>query len=690
MTRRRPAVLLLLSLFCMVQWVSHASAKRIALVVGNASYQHLPALRNTTNDANAIARSLEYANFEVTKLLDADLISMKQAFLAFGRAMRGDVEATFIFYAGHGVQVDGENYLMPVDANVSYEDEVAIEGINANDFLRVLNGSRGAVNIVVLDACRNNPFPTSLRTAAAGLATVLAPRGTLIAYSTAPGSVASDGGGENSDYTAALAETMLMPGLEIAQVFRKVRGRVLEGTDGKQTPWESSSIIGEFYFIPQPAIASPPVEAAVSPYLEAATRWKELEAGTDIAALEAFAERYEGNLFGAAARARLSQIGGQQQPQLSASEKKTALPLPPAPSHELRLDSPELNLAALPPPALSGTAQISGNASAPATALASSDFLAQIDFEKAERISTARGWQLYLAKHQSGPFSDSARAALRLLEGGGDELVSPQGAETRMKLTQSQRKEIQLTLSDLGYDIGAADGNFGQKTRREIARYQKALGLTETGYINRVLANRFELVGVSSTDSVVSADEARLFDPEDLKGLETDERVIRAAQCLRGKEIIYGEFGSRLYVAVYDRDSSWQTAKSAAQRCDAHLASITSKAENDFVYGLFEADDRIVETGFDGNVSYKIGPWIGLEQDPGGREPRGGWGWLSGEAMTYNNWLPNQPNDRKQGDDFAMFYGHLEGDRDTADLKANTWGDMGPQNSSHGYIIEFD
>ncbi|TIN07376.1 MAG: hypothetical protein E5Y59_16890, partial [Mesorhizobium sp.] len=205
------------------------------------------------------------------------------------------------------------------------------------------------------------------------------------------------------------------------------------------------------------------------------------------------------------------------------------------------------------------------NASAPATAVAASDFLAQIDFEKAERIATARGWQLYLAKHQSGSFSDSARAALRLLERGGDGLVSPQEAERRMKLTQSQRKEIQLTLSDLGYDIGAADGNLGQKTRRAISRYQKALGLTETGYVNSVVANRLELVGVTSTDSVVSADEARLFDPEDLKGLETDERTIRAAQCLRGKEIIYGEFGSRLYVAVYDRHSSWQTAKSAAQ-----------------------------------------------------------------------------------------------------------------------------
>ena len=161
----RPAAFgLLLALLCWLGWVSDAAAKRIALVVGNAAYQNLSPLRNTSNDAAAMAASLRQVGFEVTTLVDADLRSMKRAFLEFGRAMRGEVEATFIFYAGHGVQVGGENFLMPVDANVRSEDEVALEGINANDFLQVLNGSRGSVNIVVLDACRNNPFqPVSAR-----------------------------------------------------------------------------------------------------------------------------------------------------------------------------------------------------------------------------------------------------------------------------------------------------------------------------------------------------------------------------------------------------------------------------------------------------------------------------------------------------------------------------------------------
>ena len=228
----------------------------------------------------------------MTTLLDADLRSMKRAFLEFGRAMRGEVEATFIFYAGHGVQVGGENFLMPVDANVRSEDEVALEGINANDFLQVFNGSRGSVNIVVLDACRNNPFPAGFRSTAAGLAPVLAPRGTFIGYSTAPGAVASDGAGSNSDYTAALAETIRLPGLEIAQVFRKVRERVLKVTGDQRTPWESSSIIGEFYFTP-PTMAASPTDAAMAPYLEAAAQWKELEKSSDRVALEQFAARFK-------------------------------------------------------------------------------------------------------------------------------------------------------------------------------------------------------------------------------------------------------------------------------------------------------------------------------------------------------------------------------------------------------------
>ncbi len=251
---------------------SIAAPKRIALVIGNGAYENLPHLRNTPKDAAFLSDALRKADFEVTTLVNSDLRTMRRAFLSFARAIQGDVGATFIFYAGHGLQVDGENYLMPIDANVSREDEVPLEGINANDFLRVLDGSSSTVNIVVLDACRNNPFPASIRSLSSGLAPVLAPRGTFIAYSTAPGAVAYDGGNDNSYFSAALGKYIVEPGLEIAQVFRRVRQSVIEETGDRQTPWESSSIVGEFFFIPAPL----PTPQPPSPYLAAAERWKEL------------------------------------------------------------------------------------------------------------------------------------------------------------------------------------------------------------------------------------------------------------------------------------------------------------------------------------------------------------------------------------------------------------------------------
>ena len=679
MTRCRPTVLLLLSLFCLVQWVPHASAKRIALVVGNGSYQHLPALRNTANDANAIARSLEYANFEVTKLIDADLISMKRAFLAFGRAMREDVEATFIFYAGHGVQVSGENYLMPVDANVSFEDEVAIEGVNANDFLRVLNGSRGAVNIVVLDACRNNPFPSSIRSATAGLAPVLAPRGTLIAYSTAPGSVAWDGGGEHSDFTAALAETMRMPGLEIAQVFRKVRGRVLERTDGKQTPWESSSIIGEFYFVPPAATAIAPAEAGVSPYLAAATRWKELEASTDTAALEAFAKQYEDNLFGAAARARLSQIAGQRSTSAT-DEAKTASPLP-APSSERQFDAPEMDLATLPPPGLSGTA-------VPPRQSDSARVKQALD--AARKINTARAWQLFLARYgQEKDAGDAAFEALRGLATAAGAAPSATELERALQLSASARTEVQGKLAALGYSVGKIDGAFGDRTRSGIADYQQSLGLPATGWVDlNVLHN----LGIRWNGIVVedfkSGSRAKVYDADLLELLGEDARVVEVIRCLPGRSIVYGRFRKHVYAAANYGPASLQTLNSMLRKCNSHLVSISDRAENTFVYDLV-AEEPIYWT-FERYREHhnKHGPLLGLVQRKDSKEPSGGWQWSDGDLSSFRRWDSGQPDNYNNIEHSTQFWGSALSSASLKNSKADLWNDF-PYDGGE-FIIEHD
>lgn len=242
-----------------------ATGKRLALVIGNSAYRHVSPLSNPKNDALLIEAALREAGFTVTRVLDADLAQMRRALLAFGRTLREkDVEAGLIYYAGHGVQVNGENYLVPVSAQIADEDEIPIETLNANDVLRTLEAAGSRINIVILDACRNNPFARSVRSAARGLAPVDAPRGTVIAYATSPGDVASDGEAGNSPYAAALARSIgAGRGLPIESVFKSTRRDVLAATGEKQVPWETSSITGEFYFHPPDGAAPTALVAAV-------------------------------------------------------------------------------------------------------------------------------------------------------------------------------------------------------------------------------------------------------------------------------------------------------------------------------------------------------------------------------------------------------------------------------------------
>ncbi|MEZ5870855.1 MAG: caspase family protein [Nitratireductor sp.] len=222
---------------------------RFALVVGNSDYLNAPQLTNPANDSALMARTLESSGFAVTLVENADYKTLKKALIEFGRQLRGEgIEAGLFYYAGHGLQVKGENYLVPVNAAITSEDEVALEAININDFLAVMNSSDAKVNIVILDACRDNPFKGASRSMSRGLAPVDAPKGTYIAYATAPGDVALDGTEGNSPYTKALAQAMSEPGLPIERVFKQARVSVLAETGEKQVPWEVSSITGEFYF----------------------------------------------------------------------------------------------------------------------------------------------------------------------------------------------------------------------------------------------------------------------------------------------------------------------------------------------------------------------------------------------------------------------------------------------------------
>jgi uncharacterized caspase-like protein len=242
--------------------------KRIALVVGNSAYQNVTQLDNPRNDATLMAETLSGLGFALIgghAPLDLDKAALDVDVQNFGRQIQGADVALF-YYAGHGVQVNGSNYLVPVGANPTREADVDFQMVDVNLVLRQMQGSGTRLNVVILDACRNNPFGgRGLRSADGGLAQLRAPEGTLISYATQPGSVAQDGSDGHSPYTKALATTIKQAGLDIFQTFNQVGLAVKRETGGSQQPWVSSSPIdGSFYFV-APAAAEAKIATAPQP-----------------------------------------------------------------------------------------------------------------------------------------------------------------------------------------------------------------------------------------------------------------------------------------------------------------------------------------------------------------------------------------------------------------------------------------
>jgi formylglycine-generating enzyme required for sulfatase activity len=222
---------------------------RVALVIGNSEYSTGP-LPNPANDAKMMADTLEKLHFEVIRRINADQNAMKRGIQEFGSRLEkgGPTAVGLFYYAGHGIQLNGLNYLIPVNARIEREGDVEIEAVSANWVLEQMRYAHNNLNLVILDACRNNPFVRSMRGGNSGLAVADAPTGILIAYSTSPGSVAADGNGKNSPYTDALSKAMLTEHEPVEQIFKHVRIGVMNSTSGKQVPWESSSLTGDFYF----------------------------------------------------------------------------------------------------------------------------------------------------------------------------------------------------------------------------------------------------------------------------------------------------------------------------------------------------------------------------------------------------------------------------------------------------------
>ena len=226
--------------------------KRVALVVGNSAYVNIPRLANPANDARLMADTLRALGFVLvggSAQLDLDESNFRRAVQSFGTQLQG-ADVGLFYYAGHGLQVRGANYLVPIGANPTREADVDFQLVDADLVLRQMDGAGTKLNLVILDACRNNPFgDRGLRSVDSGLAQMRAPEGTLISFATQPGSVAQDGAGGNSPYTRALAQTMRQPGLGIFDVFNEVGLAVMQATGDAQQPWVSiSPIRGRFFF----------------------------------------------------------------------------------------------------------------------------------------------------------------------------------------------------------------------------------------------------------------------------------------------------------------------------------------------------------------------------------------------------------------------------------------------------------
>lgn len=222
---------------------------RNALVIGNSKYKSSP-LKNPANDAKSIAQSLRELNFDVIEIIDADRVTMRNSVREFKEKMKKERGVGLFYYAGHGVQVKDENYLIPINHDIQEEYDIQDEAIRMNTIISYMQDAGTRMNIVILDACRDNPFAASMRSGSRGLASIYAEgSGTLIAYATSPGSTASDGDGKNGLYTQELLKAIETPNLEIGMIFRKVLANVQRLSGGKQIPWTNSSITGEFYFI---------------------------------------------------------------------------------------------------------------------------------------------------------------------------------------------------------------------------------------------------------------------------------------------------------------------------------------------------------------------------------------------------------------------------------------------------------
>ncbi len=357
----RVLTVVVLALWALVATPGEALAeKRVALVIGNGAYTAAGELANPKNDATAMSSSLQRLGFKVTTGIDLDYRAMRTTLSDFATSLEG-ADVALVFYAGHGIQVAGENYLLPIDAELRSEVDLEFGAVKLDTILRMLE-SRPRTSLVFLDSCRNNPLTRSLarsmgtRSASVGqgMAEVRSGLGTLITFATQPNDVAADGTGDNSPFTEALLTHIEKPGLEVRQMLSRVRGDVVAATNQRQIPWDHSSLTGDFFF--QPAAATSTVTVAPQPNIsidEEALACQALQTATRATPFRSYLREFGDNGQCARyARIRLDQITAISQTQQTQTQQTQAPVQAPvqAPPQRQQTQTSQPNLEVAPRP----------------------------------------------------------------------------------------------------------------------------------------------------------------------------------------------------------------------------------------------------------------------------------------------------------------------------------------------------
>ena len=320
-------------------WCGSAQAsKNVALVIGNSAYRTVPALTNPMNDADEIGNALDRLGFSVTRINNATHDRMRRAFLEFGRLARG-AEQAVVFYAGHGIEVGGENWLLPIDAELRSDIDVEHEAVGLKGVMLTVE-SASRLGLVILDACRNNPFAAKMkrsvrtRSVAQGLVHVEPNANVLVAFSAKDGTLAADGDGRHSPFAAALLRHIETPGLEINFLFRSVRDDVMRATNREQQPFVYGSLSKDAIYLKPAApmnAASPPTSppaapATPTPDFELAY-WSSIKDSTNASEFESYLKAYPNGVFAPLAKLRIAELKRKAVP----PQRVTTTPPGPAP-----------------------------------------------------------------------------------------------------------------------------------------------------------------------------------------------------------------------------------------------------------------------------------------------------------------------------------------------------------------------